>query len=144
MLVFRPQWIMHFLFHIELTLLAQGTGVAPSLWSAVEVQLGVVSGNIPSLRPLFVRLAAKACELGSSLDLKKDSLNKSAKTTFRSSGFTHIADRAEESDINIIEMDVGIRRHDIMVKTEGEEKIDSNGSHSFHCQEQQTTNGFRI
>lgn len=93
-------------------LLVQGTGVAPSLWSAVEVQLGVVSGNIPSLRPLFVRLAAKAGKLGSSLDSKKDSFNKSAKPTFRSAGFTHIADRAEESDPDIIEMDVGIRRHD--------------------------------
>lgn len=135
---------MIFLFQIQLTLLAQGTGVAPSLWSAVEVQLGVVSGNIPSLKPLFVRLAAKACKLGSSLDLKKDSLNRSAKTTFRSAGFTHIADRAEEPDINIIEMDVGIRRHDITVKTEGAEKIDPTGSRSFHCPEQQTTNGIRI
>lgn len=124
--------------------LVEGTGVAPSLWSAVEVQLGVVSGNIPSLRPLFMRLAATAGKLGSSLDSKQDSFKKSAKPTFKPAGFTHIADRAEESDPDIIEMDVGIRRHGITVKTKVEENIDFTGSHSFHCEEQQTTNGFRI
>lgn len=90
------------------------------MWSAAEVQLGVVSGNIPSLRPLFVRLAAKADKIGSSLASKKNSSSKSAEQDFRSARFARIADTAEGSDPNIIEMNIETREHGITVKTQVE------------------------
>lgn len=100
-----------------------GTGVGPSLWSAAEVRLGVVSGNIPSLKPLFAQLASEAGKLYSNSDPRKNNSNKSTTQTFGLNGFTRIPETAGESDPNVIEMNVGTWRQDLAVKPQMEQKV---------------------
>lgn len=37
---------------------SEGTNVSPGLWSSAEVEVLVISGNLPLMKPLFLRLAA--------------------------------------------------------------------------------------
>lgn len=37
-----------------------GTNVAPEIWTVVEIQVGVLSANLPSMRPLFSRVPFKS------------------------------------------------------------------------------------
>ncbi|MCJ1476313.1 hypothetical protein MMC13_004979 [Lambiella insularis] len=119
------------------------TNLAPGLWTMAENQIGVVSGNLPCMRPLFMRLGARVRKLRGGYE-SKDETNNTAK--FRSNGFTRMSEHQKGYPVGLtsaamamrgdpdLEFEMGLPMHGISVKTDVEQRIDNASEHSESSQ----------
>ena len=113
------------------------SNVGPGLWTTAEVQIGVVSANLPSLRPLFGKFAAKASKM-TNIGFKDSDNHTNPTKTPRSKGFHRMADyqvrqptgltsaaRPGRPDSDNLDFELGLPLYGIAVKTDVEQIVEN-------------------
>ena len=115
------------------------TNVAPGLWTSAEVTIGVVSANLPFMRPILGKLYRKARDLHASYKDTDNQAETEDKQTLRGQGFARIMPRDGKArslmgltstaqpgrpGSDALDFELGMPMHGIAVRTEVEYRIE--------------------
>ena len=114
------------------------TNVAPGLWTSAEVTIGVVSANLPFMRPILGKVWRKASNLNASYKGAKGPPGTDDRQTLRGQGFARISPSGDkgraimgltstaqhELGDNPLDFELGMPRYGIAVRTELECRIE--------------------
>lgn len=114
------------------------TIVAPALWTSAEVTIGVVSANLPFMRPILAKIWRKAEGLHASYKDTEGQEGPDDRQTLRGQGFSRISPTGDKArsmmgltstvhpgqESGTLDFEFGIPMHGIAVKTELECRIE--------------------
>ena len=114
------------------------TIVTPALWSSAEVTIGVVSANLPFMRPILAKVWMKAERLHPGYKGTEEQEGPYDRQTLRGQGFSRISPTGDKArsmmgltsmvhpgqDNDTLDFELGIPMNGIAVRTEMECKIE--------------------
>ena len=114
------------------------TIVAPALWTSAEVTIGVVSANLPFMRPVLAKIWSKAESLHASYKGTEEHEGPDDRQTLRGQGFSCVSPTGDKArsvmgitstvhpgrESDPLDFELGVPMHGIAVRTELECRIE--------------------
>lgn len=122
--------------HLPPLTIFTGTNVGPGLWTSAEVTIGVVSANLPFMRPILGKAWSKAHDFRTAYKENDNHTGTEDRQNLRANGFTRITDDKARSlmgltstaqpgrDSHALDFELGIPMHRIAVTTDVDRQVE--------------------